>query len=242
MSHKIDGIRAYWNNTESKLMTRNGKEIFAPQYFLDGMPDHDLDGELVFAPDGDECGTFQKTCSVVKRHNPDDRWQHVKYYVFEAPAWPFNFYSVYYQLKMTLFAKHIEVLKQVKCTSVEQMRSMHDEYTARGGEGLMLRDPDSFYETKRSKKLLKVKIWDDAEALVIEHHPGEGKHEGRLGGCICTWHDGRNTRTFHVGVGFTDTERENPPEIGSIITFSYFGITDGGSPRHPKYLRIRADL
>ena len=242
MSYKIDGIRAYWDYNMGKLLTRNGKEIFAPQWFLDGMPDFDLDGELVFAPDGNECGQFQKTCSVVKRHNPDDRWLSVKYFVFESPSWPFTFDAVYDSLKNRLFAAHIEVLKQVKCTSIEQMREMHDKYTAREGEGLMLRAPDSYYESKRSKKLLKVKIWDDAEAVVREYHPGEGKHEGRLGGCICTWHDNRNDRTFHVGVGFTDEERENPPKIGSIITFSYFGMTDGGSPRHPKYLRIRADL
>jgi DNA ligase-1 len=37
------------------------------------------------------------------------------------------------------------------------------------GEGLMLKDPESFYEKKRSKKLLKVKKFDDAEAIVIGH-------------------------------------------------------------------------
>ena len=242
MSHKIDGIRAYWDYNTRKLLTRNGKEIFAPDWFLDGMPDFDLDGELVFAPDGNECGTFQKTCSVVKRHVPDDRWKNVKLFVFESPSWNFTFNAIYDSLKTQLFTKHIELLKQVECLSVSQMQDMHNTYVARGGEGLMLRDPESYYESKRSKKLLKVKIWDDAEAKVIEHHPGVGKHEGRLGGCICTWHDGRNERTFHVGVGWTDEERDNPPPIGSIITFSYFGITDGGSPRHPKYLRIRADL
>jgi DNA ligase 1 len=242
MSHKIDGIRAYWDYNRGMLVTRNDKQIYAPQWFLDGMPDFDLDGELVFAPDGNECGQFQKTCSVVKRHNADDRWNHVKYFVFESPSWPFTFDAVYDALKSRLFCAHITVLKQVKCESIAQMRKMHDEYTAREGEGLMLRDPHSEYVPKRSKQLLKVKIWDDAEAVVIEHHPGEGKHEGRLGGCICTWHDGRNDRTFHVGVGFTDAERDDPPKIGSTITFSYFGMTDGGSPRHPKYLRIREDM
>jgi DNA ligase-1 len=37
------------------------------------------------------------------------------------------------------------------------------------GEGLMLKDPESFYEKKRSNKLLKVKKFDDAEAIVTGH-------------------------------------------------------------------------
>ena len=240
MSHKIDGIRATWDG--SKLLTRGGNEIFAPSWFLESLPeDFTLDGELVFAPDGNECGNFQQTCSVVKRHVPDDRWKNVMYFVFEFPSKDYTFDLIYDWAKERVTPPHIRVLEQVVCTSVEHMREYHDEYVGRGGEGIMLRNPDSKYEYKRSKNVLKVKIWDDAEATVIDHLPGQGKHEGRLGGAICNWTDGRNDRTFHVGVGWTDAERENPPPVGTIITFSYFGLTDAGSPRHPKYLRIRED-
>jgi DNA ligase-1 len=37
------------------------------------------------------------------------------------------------------------------------------------GEGLMLKDPESKYERRRSEKLLKVKKFDDSEAIVIGH-------------------------------------------------------------------------
>lgn len=43
------------------------------------------------------------------------------------------------------------------------------------GEGLMIKDPNSSYEGKRSKALLKVKKFDDAEAEVIGHLKGEGR-------------------------------------------------------------------
>jgi len=33
----------------------------------------------------------------------------------------------------------------------------------------MIKDPNSEYENKRSKKLLKVKVFEDAEATVIGH-------------------------------------------------------------------------
>jgi len=37
------------------------------------------------------------------------------------------------------------------------------------GEGVMLKDPKSDYERKRSFKLLKVKRFEDAEATVYGH-------------------------------------------------------------------------
>ena len=44
-----------------------------------------------------------------------------------------------------------------------------DRITGEKGEGVMLRDPKSLYENRRSDKLLKVKKFDDAEAKVIGH-------------------------------------------------------------------------
>jgi len=35
-----------------------------------------------------------------------------------------------------------------------------------GGEGIMIKDPKSLYEGKRSNYLLKVKKFDDAEAII----------------------------------------------------------------------------
>ena len=37
------------------------------------------------------------------------------------------------------------------------------------GEGLMIKDPKSKYEGKRSDKLLKVKTFDDAEATIYDY-------------------------------------------------------------------------
>ena len=70
------------------------------------------------------------------------------------------------------------------------------------GEGIMLKDPSSLYEKKRSNKLLKVKKFDDAEAIVIGHQRGEGRCIDMLGALIvksCV--DGQ---TFKVGSGFDD--------------------------------------
>jgi DNA ligase-1 len=44
-----------------------------------------------------------------------------------------------------------------------------DKVTAKNGEGMMIKDPECKYESKRSDKLLKVKKFEDAEATVIGH-------------------------------------------------------------------------
>jgi DNA ligase-1 len=44
-----------------------------------------------------------------------------------------------------------------------------------------------------------------------------------------------------VGTGFSDAERENPPAVGSLITFRYQELSDGGVPRFPSYVGVREE-
>jgi DNA ligase-1 len=86
--------------------------------------------------------------------------------------------------------------------------------------------------------LLKVKTFHDAEGRVIEHLPGRGRHAGRLGAVVVVLPNGQ---TFSVGTGFTDSQRQNPPPAGSIITVRYQELTDRGVPRFPSFVRVRSD-
>jgi DNA ligase-1 len=36
-------------------------------------------------------------------------------------------------------------------------------------------------------------------------------------------------------------QRENPPVIGTIISFKYYGLTHLGNPKYPVFLRVRLD-
>jgi DNA ligase-1 len=114
-----------------------------------------------------------------------------------------------------------------------------DRVVAQGGEGLMLRQPQSLYEVGRSTTLLKVKAFLDAEARVVEHLPGEGKHKGRLGALVVEMPGGKR---FSVGTGFSDAERASPPPLGSLITYRYQELTDRGVPRFPSFLRVCGEL
>lgn len=70
------------------------------------------------------------------------------------------------------------------------------------GEGLMLKDPKSSYANNRSDKLLKVKKFDDAEAVVLGHEGGTGKYVGMMG-AIRVQHCDTGVK-FKIGSGFND--------------------------------------
>ena len=76
----------------------------------------------------------------------------------------------------------------------------------------------------------------DAEAVVVGHEPGKGKHTGRLGALVCRM----GNTVFKIGAGFTDAEREAPPPQGSTVTFKYQELTAKGVPRFPTFWRVAA--
>jgi DNA ligase-1 len=116
-----------------------------------------------------------------------------------------------------------------------RLRTVH----ARGAEGLMLHDGQALHAAGRSAALIKFKPLDDAEAVVVGHVPGKGKHAGRMGALVV-----RDTagRTFRIGTGFTDAQREAPPAPGSIVSYAHQGFTAKGLPRFTRFVRVRSDL
>jgi DNA ligase-1 len=108
----------------------------------------------------------------------------------------------------------------------------------------MLRDPDSYYENKRSRNLLKVKEFFDDEVVVIGYEMGEGRNENVLGALNIKWLDPKmGTTEFKVGSGFDDYQRSNYKKlypINTIITIKYFEIDKySKKPRFPIFLRMR---
>ena len=234
MSEKYDGLRVYWDG--QKLWSRNGHLIHAPDYFLAELPrDIVLDGELWIGH-----GKFEETISIVRSETPDDRWKRVCYMVFDAPQTKGNFEERMQFLRATVSEgnRFIRVVTQERCQGAAQLLVARDRVVRQGGEGLMLRQPESAYEPGRSPTLLKVKPYDDAEATIIAHEPGKGKFAGKLGSLRVRTDDGRE---FSVGSGLTDAVRESPPPVGTVITYRFRGLTAKGLPRFPSYLRVRRD-
>jgi len=102
LSEKLDGMRAIWDGGISRglnveqvpfcnleksghgkiatgLWSRYGHPIFAPDYFLDALPNFAVDGELWW-----DRNKFQATMSTVKDHVPGPNWKYHSFQVFDA--------------------------------------------------------------------------------------------------------------------------------------------------------------
>ncbi|HVH44665.1 MAG TPA: DNA ligase [Labilithrix sp.] len=235
LSEKLDGVRAYW--TGSKLVSRAGNTFYAPDWFLEALPrDMPLDGELFGGR-----GKFQWTVSVVRRQDRSPAWRQIQFLIFDAPGHAGLFEERLRAVEELLEARsleHVRAHPHVRCNGVDHLREELARVEGLGGEGLMMRKPGSRYESGRSSTLLKVKTFHDAEAIVTGHSPGAGKHKGRLGALEC---DLPNGTPFSVGTGLSDAERDNPPAIGTVITFRYQELTSDGVPRFPVYVGVRLD-
>jgi DNA ligase-1 len=230
MSEKLDGVRAYWDG--EKLLSRLGNVLHAPDWFIERLPAVPLDGELWLARK-----SFQRTVSIVRRQDKSDHWKEISYLIFDAPTQEATFEERMHFLRDSLAgtkAQHLRLLEHTQCHGAEHLREELSRVEALGGEGLMLREPGSRYQIGRSATLLKVKTFHDAEARVVDHQAGSGRHKGRLGALVVQLADGTQ---FSVGTGFTDMQRESPPPIGSTITFRYQELSDGGVPRFPSFVR-----
>jgi len=235
MSEKLDGVRAYWDGKQ--FLSRQGNLYHAPDWFIEGFPDVPLDGELWIGRK-----KFQLTVSIVRRQDKNDLWNEVRYLVFDAPVAGGGFEDRLRFIQETLAggaSKVMQAHQHVLCTGVAALREELARIESLGGEGLMLRQPGSTYHAGRSATLLKVKTFRDAEAVVLGHQGGEGRHKGRLGALLVRLSSGIQ---FAVGTGFSDRERSNPPAIGSTITFRYQELSDGGVPRFPSYVGVRTDV
>ena len=235
ISEKLDGVRAYW--TGDRFLSRQGNVYHAPAWFTANLPSIPLDGELWI-----DRKAFQRTVSIVRRHDQSDHWRKVRFVVFDAPAAQGGFETRQEFLETTLCEHQPEfarILSQERCRGLQHVREELARINSLGGEGLMLRQPGSRYEVGRSSTLLKAKSFSELDAQVVEHVPGRGRHRGRMGALLMQLSNGLR---FNVGTGFTDAQRGTPPTVGSIISVRYQELTDRGVPRFPSFVRVRRDV
>ena len=235
MSEKLDGVRAYWDG--KKLISRGGTVINAPKWFTHNFPPFEVDGEL-----WSKRGDFDTIVSTIKQQTPNDNWKALSYNIFEVPhakGGLLQRLTVLQTYLSTHETQYLRVIPQLTCKDTEHLKTFLQEIEQKGGEGVVVRNPQTPYIAKRDSNSLKVKNFHDAECEVIAHHKGEGKYQNLLGSLTCK---AENGVTFDIGSGFSDDERTNPPSIGVKITYKYQEITKNGKPRFPVFVRVREAL
>ena len=247
-SEKLDGVRAYWDG--ENLLSRQGKRLNAPQSFTKNFPKFALDGEL-YAKEL----KFEEIQASVMDKLPDEKaWSRLKFHVFDVPEASGGLLT-----RLEILAKFLKnkpnqnliIIKQIKMRNNAQFLKFAESIIAKGGEGAVVREPNAPYERKRSKNALKFKKFKDAECEVIAVNKGSGKYANFAGSLTCKALGSKDDKEkagepkegtiFKIGSGLSDKNRQDPPKIGSIITYKFQNLTSNGKPRFPIFLRIRED-
>jgi DNA ligase-1 len=233
VSEKLDGVRAYWNGKQ--LISRQGNVFNAPKWFVQDFPRNEMDGELWI-----KRNFFERVISTVKKQKPiDSEWKQIGFYVFELPNEKGDFTQRIQKMQQRVNASkspYLFTVPQFRVGSTVELYQLLDDVTDDGAEGLMLHHQDAHYKTGRSHELLKLKRYEDAEAIVIAHMPGKGRNTGRMGALLVEM---SNKKRFKIGTGFTDRQRNKPPKVGAIITYKYYGLSVNGIPKFASFLRER---
>ena len=236
VSEKFDGVRAQWDGRS--LRFRGGGRVPAPAWFTANFPALPLDGELWIAR-----GQFDALSGTVRKIEPvDAEWRQVRYLVFELPGAAGTFSERVRQMQAMLAqagVSWLQAVEQTRVASQAELMQRMDAVVRANGEGLMLHRADALYLTGRSDALLKLKPWQDAEAVVVGYSPGNGKYHGLTGALQMEMPDGKH---FRIGSGLSDALRRQPPPVGTRITYRYQHLTKNGLPRFPRYLRVREDF
>lgn len=128
-----------------------------------------------------------------------------------------------------------EIIKWIKWAKENEM------------EGIMINLSESPYECKRSKYILKGKVFQDVDLKVVDYQEGKGNLKNTLGALVIEYKNNK----VSVGSGYTLEERNNIWNtrnniIGKIITVQYFEeIKDKKtglySLRFPVFKQLRND-
>lgn len=245
MCHKADGeVNVTFLSRGNKEFTTLDKVKPALAWYLRDLPDGDYvtDGELCKVDEnGDE--DFQAIMKEIKRKDwtiEDPCYQMFDFCTlaeFNGEFKSANFTARYEQMQKMMKGNKF---KEIKLLKQELIKSQEDfdrwtKYVEDGNwEGFMLRK-DIPFETGRSKNLLKVKKFDDAEYVVNDveiaemttAEPGLGNVKYTGVKALLINHRGNTVR---VGSGLTKEQRiawyEDPSKIiGKTVTVQYFEET-----------------
>lgn len=232
-SEKLDGVRAFWDG--KNLYSKGGKLLTPPSFFTQNFPPFAIEGEL-----WSKRGDFENIVSILKSTKKKEKWRELKFYIFEVPNQQGGILKRLEVLEAYLAsqpAPFISIIPQLPLNTLQALQDALSAITQAGGEGVVVREKDAPYYTGRNKKAMKLKLYEDRECKITSYVQGKGKFENLVGSIICLDGDVE----FKIGSGMSENFRKNPPKVGTIITYKYFGLNKNKLPKFPVFLRIRSD-
>jgi len=248
---KLDGLRmvAILKDGKVKLYSRTRKEFKTLPHIVkeleikfQGFGDLILDGEAYCDEYKED---FNEIISLIKRDEIHPEHYKIHYHIYDIPSHTGITSERQRYLDFLFEGREFQYLKRVQTEVVNSEEEIEDKlnlFLSQGYEGVMVRT-EGKYENKRSKSLLKYKVFQDDEFEIIGVKEGTGKLMGHAGSFVCKTKDGV---VFNAKLkGKLDNLKEYfeniDKYIGKMLTVRYFGYTIDGSLRFPVGERIRID-
>lgn len=239
---KLDGIRAIV--TRDGITSRQGKPIIACPHILNDLanffeiyPDAVLDGELYNHNLSDN---FNEIASLVRQQKPTDddlvrSKKMIEFHVYDlVQVGHFWERSLGWDQHHARIGPSIKTVETIFIKTQNDLDFQYGEYLNERYEGQMIRLPNSDYENKRSKGLIKRKEFYDAEYAVHLIEEGQGNWKGYAKSVTCRLADGR---LFSAGIrGSREAtkallEAVNAGKRYSTVTIRSPSLTPDGIPR-----------
>jgi DNA ligase-1 len=266
-SPKLDGIRTLC--MDNTALSRNLKPIpnhhirnLFEQADLDG-----YDGELLLS---DMTRPFNEVSSAIMSRDGEPDFVYVVFDNFNQPDKCYK--ERFIDLNKTELPSWVRVIPTVMIESADALAQFEAKCLEKGYEGVMIRRADGkdYYKQGRStvndSVLLKVKVFEDSEAVVIggvqKFHNANEATKNALGHTERSSHkdnmiptdtlgalivDSKEFGQFQIGTGFDDITRKHIWDnldnyIGKLVKFKHqpAGAKEGGTVRFPVFLGFRS--
>lgn len=261
LTTKLDGIRCVVikDNNKIECYTRQGKSIdnlIELEEEFKKLPNGVYDGELL--AQGEFTDSKEQFKETMKRVRIKGNKTRILFKCFDYID-DVNEFNSNVSIKKCIDRKQQlkEIINNSNVTLIEYLEPLYigndiskiQEYSKiaqdNNEEGLMLNIADAYYQYKRTKDILKVKVMKTCDIRCLDVIEGDGKFKNTLGSILCDY----KGFELNVGSGFKDETRhslwnDKSQIIGKIVEIQYFEEleTDGKlSLRFPVFLRIRDD-
>ena len=229
---KLDGVRVItilYPNGKVDMFSRNGKELTnfnnLQEELREKIKINPIDDALVI--DGEVVSkNFQELMKQIHRkevvQNQDATlflfdflpFEKFKIGVYEKT---YRFRTLSLEKWYNQFIRNSDKIKLIEkklinldCSEgLSVFRNFNNESIVQGYEGIMIKDPESFYECKRSTTWLKLKPVIEISLEVKDFEEGTGRNLGKLGAIIAEGIDNGKFFRLNIGSGFSDEQRES---------------------------------
>ena len=266
---KLDGVRVItivYPSGAVSMFSRNGKELVNFPHIAKQISKHAiffqepvvLDGEVMSSSFQDLMKQVHRKSDVTSDDAVLNLFDILTLKDFQAGLSPRTQIERSTWLKQwyTPLAEHmpnVDIVGQVLLdldtdAGQERFREINAQAIAGGFEGIMIKNPEAGYETKRTVAWLKQKPYIEVTLEVRNVEEGTGKNAGRLGALVCEGTDDGKSITVNVGSGLTDDMRnsiwaDSSSVIGQLVEVRADAVTqnqDGTySLRFPRFKGFR---